>query len=139
MQSLCIDFDGVIHSYEKGWGNGSIYGTVTHGFWEWAIEAEKHFKLIVYSTRSATPGGRSNMRRWLKKQWDKTQKEFGGDMPKLEFASKKPPVWLTIDDRAVCFTGDWSALSPEMIFAFKPWNAPVKKDDPDAHRQAEIL
>lgn len=139
MQTICIDFDGVIHSYEKGWCNGAIYGKVTLGFWEWAIEAEKVMKLVIYSSRSKTPGGRLGMKRWLKKQWDSTQQEFGGNMPKFEFAATKPPAWLTIDDRCVTFTGDWGELSPETILAFRPWNAPVKKDDPDAHRQAEIL
>lgn len=79
------------------------------------------------------------MRRWLKKQW--TADGFGepGTMPKFEYAATKPPVWLTIDDRAVTFTGDWDALSPATILAFRPWNQPAKKDATDADRPAEIL
>ena len=101
---LCVDFDGCIHSYEKGWQGGRIYGSVVHGFFEWLVQARKHFRVMVYSSRSADRIGIAEMQSWLTKQ-------NGGVMPEgLEFASEKPAAFLTIDDRAICFDGNWKAV-----------------------------
>jgi hypothetical protein len=109
---LCLDFDGVIHDYRHGWKHGEIYGDVTPGFWEWAVEAQKLFRLVVYSSRSKD--GTDDMMAWLYAQgWP--------DVVNIEFAHEKPPAYLTIDDRAVCFTGDWSKLPPAQLMQFKPW------------------
>ncbi len=124
---LCIDFDGVIHSYDKGWQNGVIYGTVTPGFFEWAEEAAKLFKLVIYSSRSKTADGITAVQLWLYAQrvaWRKSGgKDTTGEPLTFEFASEKPAAFLTIDDRAVQFTGSWSAMDPVALRAFKPWNA----------------
>lgn len=124
-QTLCIDFDGVIHSYENGWQDGMIYGRVTDGFFKWAREMDEHFELVIYSSRSGTPGGRSKMRRWLAAQWLVTRQP--GTMPNFKFASEKPPAWLTIDDRCICFEGDWSKFGLERLQTFRPWNSPKKE------------
>jgi hypothetical protein len=121
---LCIDFDGVIHSYDRGWKGGEIYGSVVSGFFEWAEEASKRFTLVIYSSRSKTPEGIEAMIKWLLDQRAEVQ---GASIPleptfQFEFAAEKPPAFLTIDDRAICFDGDWSKLDPETLRAFKPWN-----------------
>lgn len=126
--TLCIDFDGVVHSYEKGWQEGVIYGTIVPGFFEWAEAAAKKFKLVIYSSRSKDEAGISAMTAWFiaqRKLWRKAGGMHVTDDPlAFEFAHEKPPAWLTIDDRAVMFKGDWSApeLSVEAMEAFKPWN-----------------
>lgn len=129
---LCLDFDGVIHDYRKGWQDGTIYGEVTPGFFEWAYEARKYFKLVVYSSRSKTAVGRDDMRHWLYNKMNRWMMEVNGDgadtIPDLdfEFAHEKPPAFLTIDDRALTFGGNWSHYDQKLLAEFKPWN--VKED-----------
>lgn len=122
--TLCLDFDGVIHSYEDGWQEGVIYGTITPGFFDWAEEAAKTFKLVVYSSRSKDPLLFKAMKRWLINQYnDWAVKQDEGDIFTFEYAFEKPPAFLTIDDRAICFNGDWSKLKPSELIQFKPWNS----------------
>lgn len=127
--TLCIDFDGVIHSYDRGWQDGAIYGNVVPGFFEWVERVRDQFKLVIYSSRSKSEEGVVAMSLWLHEQRNKWIKAGGQRDPvrplEIEFTNEKPVAWLTIDDRAIHFTGDWSApaLSPDAMRAFKPWNA----------------
>lgn len=124
---LCLDFDGVIHDYKKGWQDGKIYGNVTEGFFEWATKAQTLFQLVIYSSRSKTPESIGAMETWMKEQWNKWDGE-GIHWSDFDYADKKPPAFLTIDDRAITFHGAWDdALDPETLRAFKPWNALTEK------------
>lgn len=125
---LCVDFDGVIHSYEHGWQGGKIYGSVTLGFFEWLRQAQDHFAVVVYSSRSKTVEGRLAMPEWVATQYLEWIADGGKPLPEgsisaLRYAAEKPPAYLTIDDRAVCFDGDWGKLTVKTMLAFKPWNA----------------
>lgn len=127
MPTICVDFDGVIHSYEKGWQGGTIYGKVVPGFFEWLESTRGKLRVVIYSSRSKTEEGRNAMAVWLSKQWD-AWLQAGGEFPwsipvEVSYAHEKPAAYLTIDDRAFCFRGDWSdpGLSPDAILAFQPW------------------
>lgn len=124
--TICLDLDGCIHLYSKGWLDGSLYDDVVPGFFEWAATAQDHFDLVIYSSRSKTEDGRLAMIAWMAKQLDHWRQAGGKTEIRLRFAHEKPAAWLTIDDRAIRFNGDWDdpALSPKSIFAFKPWNKP---------------
>lgn len=125
---ICIDFDGTIRPYLKGWQNGEIYDDVIPGFFEWVELARNHFNLMIYSSRSKTDEGVIAMSLWLHKQrnawiWAGGQRNPTEPLG-IEFAHEKPAAFLTIDDRAIQFRGDWTAwwLQPDALLKFKPWN-----------------
>jgi hypothetical protein len=123
---LCLDFDGVIHGYSKGWLDGSIYDDVTDGFFEWAERAAKYFRLVIYSSRCSEPGGEEKILFWLYDQRKKWRARGGmtesSDPLSFEVSDKKPAAFLQIDDRCVCFDGLWEGLNPEEMLKFQPWN-----------------
>lgn len=111
---LCVDFDGCIHDYRHGWRGGEIYGSVVPGFFAWLESTREYFRVVIYSSRSETQAGIQQMKTWLASQ-------NGGIVPDVEFAHRKPPAFLTIDDRAILFKGSWADLDPRRLREFKPW------------------
>lgn len=142
---LCIDFDGVVHSYTSGWkGADQIPDPITPGFFEWAAAAAQIFRLTIYSSRSKEGAGIAAMRRWLVKQWvehcamyhieafadaESTThiklKLGAAEVFDIYFAHEKPGAFLTLDDRAWCFDGTWP--DPQKLLVFKTWQEKGKE------------
>lgn len=128
---LCVDFDGVVHSYASGWkGADECPDPPVAGALKWLFEALPYWDVQIYSSRSSHAGGCEAMQRWF---LDWSTHEFGPDHPMarkptkdepypITFCVQKPAAFLTIDDRCICFDGDWSKLNPESLRHFKPWN-----------------
>lgn len=131
---LCVDFDGVIHAYTSPWTNAeTISDGPVPGALRWLWKATEWFDVHVYSSRSKVEAGRTAMRVWIVKH---AIEEFGADHPMawanddleagpiypITFSHEKPAAFLTIDDRAVRFEGDWSEFDPADLLSFKPWN-----------------
>ena len=117
---LLIDFDGVIHSYESGWRGATVIpDQPVDGFWEWAAMANRTFDLQVFSARSSAPGGIDAMAAWLFDHRPSSNIHRGIE---FSFPTTKPSAFLTIDDRCVCFDGDWRKLTPQLLMDFTPWN-----------------
>lgn len=128
--TICVDFDGVIHSYTSGWqGVAVIPDPPVPGAIEWLQEhlpipdgicamAPPHEGPIVciYSSRSKSWRGRRAMKRWLIENG--LPREYISDGI-LKFPKQKPAAFLTIDDRAICFDGRFPTAA-EML-SFKPW------------------
>lgn len=125
LPTLCLDFDGVIHSYENGWQGGVIYGTPTKGFFEWAEKARNWFTLTIFSSRSDSHKNIKPMQDWLfvhMWDWKQDHPESTLDKNDFHFAMRKPAAFITIDDRALTFKGSWDEFDPEHLRGFEPWN-----------------
>lgn len=125
---LCLDFDGVIHSYSSGWqGAGVCADPPTDGCLEFLHEATRHFRVMVYSSRSKSFAGRRAMKRYIREHFN-VSLTFSPDhdhdwlYEAVSFPWFKPPALITIDDRALTFTGNWADFSMGALKAFQPWN-----------------
>jgi len=127
---LCLDFDGVIHSYNSGWKGASVIPdpVVPHTF-EFLLSAIIDFDVHIFSSRSHQEGGLQAMKSYLFSKYcewlDNHQHPDDQPSPKvfldsLSFPLTKPPAFVSIDDRSLLFTGIWP--DPKELLAFKPWN-----------------
>jgi hypothetical protein len=118
MATVAVDFDGVIHSYERGWQDGSIYGDLMPGALDSLGLLMDRYAVFIHTTRNAR-----QVAHWIE---DRTghgiecttsispwpwKRQFWNQRGFLLVTNRKLPAIAYIDDRAVRFT-DWSqALS----------------------------
>jgi hypothetical protein len=112
---LCIDFDGVIHSYTSGWtGAHEAKDPPVEKAMEFLSDALEHFDVQIFSSRSNQTGGEACMYQYIFKHGSRELADA------LKYPKEKPPAFLTIDDRALTFSGEW--WDPKELLDFKPWN-----------------
>lgn len=117
---LCLDFDGVCHSYTSGWkGAAVIPDPPVPGLYEFLWSALVEFEVHIFSSRSHQEGGRQAMIDWFTAH-ARGSSDFQ-TVKQLQFPLEKPPAFLGIDDRVLTFRGEWPDI--QEMKAFKTWNA----------------
>jgi hypothetical protein len=119
---LCLDFDGVLHAYTSGWqGVDVIPDGPVPGAMFFLLQAVRRFDVCIYSTRSNDPAGIMAMDRAIKEWLDAEllPVQVAEVRWHIKFPAEKPPAMVTIDDRAVTFTGAFPSV--EDLLAFKTW------------------
>lgn len=117
---VCIDFDGVIHSYVKPWVDpSSIPDPPVEGAFAF-IEAlhANGYRVVILSARAQSLDGREAIYNWLVKHNGPTN---------LEITSTKPGAKLYIDDRGFRFCGQWPTLSEVREMGENTWNSEERK------------
>lgn len=118
--NVVFDFDGVIHSYRRGWkGDAEIPDAPVPGIRESIAHIRlAGYRVVVVSTRCRTPDGLEAVRAYL------NENEIEVD----DVRTDKIPAVCYIDDRAICFDGHPETLL-EKIINFEPWNSTKKQED----------
>ena len=116
---LVLDLDGVCHSFTSGWQGATVIpDPPVPGMWAFLEAAVQAFQVHIYSSRSHEIGGCEAMQAWfLKHATSQYQRDIAQKW--LIFPIEKPPAFVTLDDRALTFTGVWPSI--ETLQAFTPW------------------
>ena len=115
MATVAVDFDGVIHAYDKGWQDGSIYGEPVPGAFDGLTLLMQRYAVFIHTSRD--PG---QVGRWMKKHsdipvaWfedDRNPPQFWNHQDSILITSRKLPAVAYIDDRAIRFESWDQALA----------------------------
>jgi hypothetical protein len=102
LKNLAIDFDGVIHTFDRGWYDGTCYGDPIEGSLEAIKKLSESYSIIIF-TAKAKPSrplvngktGTELVEEWLTKH---------GVMKYVkEITSEKPRSQIYIDDKGYHF------------------------------------
>ena len=109
--TICLDFDGVVHSYISGWHGPTLIPDPPVPYVRLAInQLRENYEVKIHSTRCGHEGGMEAIVKWLMQY----------DIMVDEICEHKPPAVVYVDDRGLQFNGDWSQTI-EDISNFKHW------------------
>lgn len=99
---ILIDLDGVLNEYGKEKFDENYIPEIKEGAKEFLEELSKKYELYVFTTRSMLLTSK-----WLIKN--------DLDIYFKDITNTKIPAYLHIDDRAVCFNGDFDKTLKEVV------------------------
>jgi len=112
LKNLAIDFDGVIHNFDKGWHDGTCYGLPIPGSLEAIKALSKDWNIIIYSAkvRPDRPIVNGKTGYELVKEW---LQKYSIDKYVSEITHEKPRAQYYIDDKAIKFE-NWAQTLEEI-------------------------
>ncbi|MGW5477662.1 hypothetical protein [Streptomyces sp. NPDC004008] len=107
--TIAVDFDGVIHTYDRGWADGTIYGDLTPDAMTAIETLMERDAVFIHTTRNAR-----QVARWIERTsqyhidctthlprtWYGRRKPFWNTRGLLLVTDRKLPATVYIDDRA---------------------------------------
>ncbi|HZP47774.1 MAG TPA: hypothetical protein VFB07_04535 [Vicinamibacterales bacterium] len=118
----CVDFNGVLDAY-TGWRGAGHFDPPRPGaraFLE--ALASRGYRVVIFTTRWA-----GDVRRWLH--------EHALDHLVEDVTDRKPAAHVFVDDRAVCFRGDFDETLRQIDAFAAHWEA-AEGDDRTGHTNA---
>jgi hypothetical protein len=114
LNNLAIDFDGVVHTFDKGWYDGTCYGEPVEGALVAIKELSEKYNIIIFTAkvrpdRPLVNGktGYELVDEWLGKYDVKQYID--------EITYEKPRAEYYVDDKAIEFTNNWNEVKDRLI------------------------
>jgi len=102
LNNIAIDFDGVIHNFEKGWYDGTCYGEPLPGSLEALKILSQKYNIIIFTAKAKSnrplvngKTGTELVKEWLEK--------YNVLQYVKEITSEKPRAKIYIDDNGYRF------------------------------------
>jgi hypothetical protein len=105
---VCVDVNGVLDTY-TGWKDAEHFDPPRSGAREFLKQLTEHgFRVVIFTTRHP-----ARVRRWLR--------EHALDEFVYAITDRKPPAHVFIDDRAVCFSGNFAETLRKVVSFRAHW------------------
>jgi hypothetical protein len=101
-KTIAIDFDGVIHSFEFGFHDGTIYGTPLPGSLESIKKIAEKYKIVIYTAKAKKDRPLINGKTGTELVWE-WLKKYKIDTLIADVTAEKPRAVCYIDDKAIQF------------------------------------
>jgi hypothetical protein len=108
--NLSIDFDGVIHTFDKGFHDGTCYGDPMPGSLESVKELSKSYRIVIFTAKAKPNRPLVNGKTGTELVWEWLEKHGIADCV-AEVTSEKPRSFLYIDDNGYRFENWTDTLS----------------------------
>lgn len=123
-KTICVDFDGVIAQYQEWEGNDKFGAPVPGVQSALKVLKKEGYRIIIFTTREVTDG----LIKYLKEN-DITYDYINENPDQPKDSNKgKPIADLYVDDRTVCFRGNWKYTIDDIAY-FKPWQKTKKEEE----------
>lgn len=109
-QNLAIDFDGVVHNADKGWGDGTCYGEPLPGAIDAIKRLSEDYNIVIFTAKAKSDRPLVNGKTGAKLVYEWLQK-YQIEQYVSSITSNKPRAELYIDDNG---------------YRFKNWNDTLK-------------
>ena len=101
-QNLAIDFDGVIHNADKGWGDGTCYGEPLPGAIDAIKRLSENYNIVIFTAKAKSDRPLVNGKTGAKLVYEWLQK-YHIEQYVFSITSDKPRAELYIDDNGYRF------------------------------------
>ena len=101
-RNLAIDFDGVLHNFDKGYHDGTCYGDPIPGAIEAVRRLASEYRIVVFSSKARPDRPLVQGKTGVELIWDWLHR-YGLDEVVEEVTHEKPRAVAYIDDHGIRF------------------------------------